>query len=61
MGFYVQNYSKNMDKVCPMKEFKVAEFKEVWMTNEAVEAIKDKERALNKTKRTTKRGGLETG
>ena len=52
---------KNIDKMCPMKEFKAGEFKEVWMTNEAVEAIKDKERALNKTKRTTKRGGLATG
>ena len=35
-----------------MKDFKVAEFKEAWMANEAIEAIKDKERALNRARRT---------
>ena len=40
----------NIEEMCPMKTFKVAEFKEVWMTNEAIEAIKDKERALNKAR-----------
>ena len=40
--------------MCPMKTFKVAKFKEVWMTNEAIETIRDKERALSKARRTRK-------
>ena len=43
---------EKIEPMCPMKEFKVAEFKEIWMTNEAIEAIKDKERALNRARRT---------
>ena len=40
-----------IDTMCPMKSFKVTEFREVWMTNEAIEAIKDKDRALRRAKR----------
>ena len=42
----------NIDAMCPMKSFRVTEFKEIWMTNEAIEAIRDKDRALKKAKRT---------
>ena len=45
---------ENIEEMCPVKTFKVAEFKEVWMTNETIEAIKDKERALSKARRTRK-------
>ena len=41
-----------IDVMCPIRSFKVAEFKEVWMTNEAIEAINDKDRALNRARRT---------
>ena len=43
---------EGIERRCPMKTFKVAEFKEVWMTNEAIEAIKDKDRALCRARRT---------
>ena len=52
--FVYNNIPSNIEPMCPMKTFKVAEFKEVWMTNEAVEAIKDKERAVFKARRTRK-------
>ena len=37
---------------CPIKSFKVSSFREPWVTNEAIEAIKDKDRILNRAKRT---------
>ena len=40
--------------MCPMKMFRVDEFKEVWMANEAIEAIRDKDRALIRAWRTGK-------
>ena len=42
----------NIETMCPIKTFKVDEFKEVWMTNEAIEAIRDKDRALIRARRT---------
>ena len=50
--FMYQTILRNIESMCPMKSFKVSEFREVWMTNEAVEAIKDKDQALNKARRT---------
>ena len=50
-------YRSILDKInvmCPMKSFRVSEFKEPWMTNEAIEAIKDKDLALNRARRTRK-------
>ena len=38
--------------MCPMKSFRVDEIQERWITNEALEAIKDKDRALRTAKRT---------
>ena len=38
--------------MCPMKSFKVNERREVWITNEALEAIKDKDNAMKRAKRT---------
>ena len=43
-----------IEGMCPLQEFRVDEFKEVWMTNEAIEAIRDKDRALSKARRTGK-------
>ena len=39
-----------IDKMCPIKSFKVKECREPWLTNEAIEAIKDKDRLLSKAK-----------
>ena len=45
-----------IDVMCPIKTFKVKEIREPWLMNEAIEAIKDKDRAMRKAKRT---GGEE--
>ena len=45
---------KSIDRMCPMRSFRVTEFKEPWMTNEAIEAINDKDRAMNKARRSKK-------
>ena len=39
---------------CPIKKFKVKAQREPWLTNEAIEAIRDKDRLLKKAKRTRK-------
>ena len=44
-----------INPTCPIKSFKVSSLGEPWITNEAIEAIKDKDRLLKKAKRT----GLE--
>ena len=41
-----------IDVMCPTKSFKVNAKKEPWITNEALEAIRDKDLALKKAKRT---------
>ena len=45
---------QRIDKMCPLKTFRMDEFKEVWMTNEAIEAIRDKDRFLSRAKRSGK-------
>ena len=50
--FIYNTILENIENMCPIKTFKVSEFKEPWMTNEAIEAIKDKDRALIKARRT---------
>ena len=40
-----------IDTLCPIKTFRVNEFKEAWMTNKAMEAIRDKDRAIWRAKR----------
>ena len=49
--FMYKTILSNIDAMCPIKSFKVTEFREVWMTNEAIEAIKDKDRAMRRAKR----------
>ena len=46
---------EEIERMCPIKSFKVAAVSEPWITNEALEAIKDKDRLLRKAKRS----GLE--
>ena len=43
-----------IDDMCPVKSFRVSKVREPWITNEAIEAIKDKDRLLQKAKRTGK-------
>ena len=40
------------DLMCPVKIYKVAAAREPWITNEAIEAIKDKDRLLKRARRT---------
>ena len=40
-----------LDRECPIKNFKVKEVKEPWVTNELLEEIKDKDRLLREAKR----------
>ena len=37
------------DQICPMRDFKVPEAREPWVTNEMLEAIKDKDSLLKKS------------
>ena len=43
-----------INEMCPIKSYKVNERRESWITNEALEAIKDKDRVLKKARRTGK-------
>ena len=43
---------KIIDPICPLRSFSVPEAKEPWITNEALEAIRDKDKLLKKAKRT---------
>ena len=39
-----------LDKMCPLKRFKIAQEKEPWISNEILEKIKDKDRLLRRAK-----------
>ena len=43
---------ESINPMCPLKTFKIRKFKEIWVTNEILELIKDKDAALHKAKRT---------
>ena len=49
--FFKDNITKIADTICPSKTFKIKKFKEPWLSNEILELIKDKDRALKKAKR----------
>ena len=38
-----------LDKMCPLKKFRFAREKPAWMTDELIEIIKDRDRALKRT------------
>ena len=44
--------TEQADRFCPMRKFKVKEVREPWITNEAIEAIRDKDRVMSRAKRT---------
>ena len=41
-----------INPMCPLQNFRVPEAKELWLTNEALEAIRDKDKLLGKARRT---------
>ena len=43
--------------MCPSKQYRVKAAREPWITNEAIEAIKDKDRLLKRAKRTRREEG----
>ena len=47
------NYIRRaIDTLCPIKMFKINKLKDVWITDEILELIKDKDRAMTRAKRT---------
>ena len=42
---------ENIDKMCPLKDFKTKQKKEPWITNELIELIKDKDALLKRAKK----------
>ena len=51
----VTNLKDSIDEICPLRNFKIKRFKEPWITNELIEKIKDKDRAMKKAKQIKKR------
>ena len=51
-NYLVKNIKKILDKMCPLKGFKVRNSNKPWISNELLEHIKDKDRALRRAKRT---------
>ena len=51
----ITNIRECIDTLCPIKKFSIKSVTKVWLTNELLEEIKDKDRALRRVKR-TKRG-----
>ena len=50
----VNNIMNCIDKMCPLKNFKVRASDKPWFTNELLEQIKDKDKALKRAKKTGK-------
>ena len=44
------NIMSTIDRMCPLKNYKVAKAKEPWVTNDILEMIKDKDRLLRRAK-----------
>ena len=50
--FFKKEIITAADILCPQKIFKIKKLKESWLSNDLLESIKDKDRALKKAKRT---------
>ena len=50
-NFLFTNIKSIIDRTCPLKRFKVKITNKPWITNEIIEQIKDKDRALKKVKK----------
>ena len=42
---------EEFDKMCPIKKFKVLKSKDIWITNEILEEIRDKDLALKRARK----------
>ena len=51
---------KNIDTMCPLKSFNVSGYRKPWITNEAIKAIKDKDRLLAKARISKEEGDWKT-
>ena len=49
----------SISPLCPLRSFRVPEAKEPWITNEALEAIRDKDNLLKRARRTKSEGDWE--
>ena len=47
-----------LNRTCPQKAFRVKEVRELWITNELIEEIKDKDRVIREAKRSGRAGDL---
>ena len=48
----LQTIRENIDRMCPLKTFKIKQDKEPWLSNQLIELIKDKDYALKRAKST---------
>ena len=48
----LNNIETALNKICPLRTFRIKKYKEPWITQELLELIKDKDRLLKKAKRT---------
>ena len=53
-GIILDRIRSYLNRTCPLKSFRVKEIRELWVTNELLEEIKDKDRALRVAKRSGK-------
>ena len=51
-AIYIKNVKDVTDRLCPMKLFRTKSARDPWITDEIIEQIKDKDRALRRAKRT---------
>ena len=49
-AYFHNEVSKILDKLCPVKEFKINKLKQPWITPQLLELIKDKDFKLKKPK-----------
>ena len=49
--FYIENISRVINLMCPLRSFKIKNMKDPWITNEIIESIHDKDALLRKAKR----------
>ena len=53
-GTMSRKIEEQIEELCPLKTFKVSKAREPWVTNEALEAIKDKDKLLRRARKTGK-------
>ena len=59
LEYKIQIIADVLDYMCPLKDIKIKQTKEPWMSNEIIELIYDKNNLLKKAKKTHIRTGLQ--